>query len=200
MEDVDAADATRHEPEAEPARRQWLSRAHVAVAAILGLTVTTLALLFDLVPALKPDPRDRVGADVAVVALEPNVTIGEWIARGFTPEMQEKLRAKYPDQAADGGLLYVRTAVDGHKHDEVTLRYGVIVSTTQKSIPAGAIDAPPLDPVGISSPSERSVQTLWVPDLSDDDRDLFIRVELWDSDGMLALADSPTIRRGKLKR
>jgi hypothetical protein len=198
-EDVNAEAAARDEPRrAEPMRRQWLSRAHVTIAAILGLTATTLALLFDLVPALKPDPRDRVGADVAVFALEPDVTIGDWIARGFSSEIQKKLRARYLDRAAVGGLLYVRTAVDGHKHDRVTLRYSVFVIATQKRLPADAIDAPPLDPLDVTSPSERSVQTLWVPDLSDDHRDLFIRVELWDNDGMLAVADSPIIRRGKL--
>lgn len=187
-----AADRDHAQP-----REPWFKRLHLAAVAILGLAVTSVALLFDLAPGLKPDPRDRVGADVSVFALEPGVTIGQWLERGFAPGRRPKLGSGDVDESAEGELLYVRTAVDGHKHDEVTLRYGVYFADSHRRVPAGAIDSPEFPPLAVSSPSERSVQTLWVPDLSGEGA-LFVRVELWDENGMLAVADSATIRRGRL--
>jgi hypothetical protein len=169
----------------------------VVVAALLGLVTGASALVFQLAPGLKPDPRDRVGADVSIFALEPGVTIGDWITRGFPASERRRLSETYPDRAAIGELLYVRTAVDGHKHREVNLRFAVFDATTQRMIPPRRIDAPPIEPLPLSAPNERSVQLVWVPDLSQEDRDLFLRVELWDEAGMLAVVDSPHIREGQ---
>ena len=185
--------------DATQGRGRWWHRAQLATAAILGIVVTAVALVFDLAPGLRPDPRDRVGAEVSVFALEPGVTIGQWLDRGFRSGGRPTFGAVDVDRGAEGELLYVRTAVDGHKHDEVTLRYDVYFASTHKRVPDGAIDSPEFPPLAVSSPSERSVQTLWVPDLSAESA-LFIRVELWDSNGMVAVADSPTIRDGRLAR
>ena len=185
----------------EPARGEtpasWFTGARTAVAALVALATSIVSLLFTVAPALKPDPRDRVGADVSVFAVERNVTIGEWIARAFSGPEREVLRKRYPDRAALGELLYVRTSVDGHKHRRVTLRVSVVDSDTERRVPPQEIDAPPIAPVALSSPSERSVRAVWVPDLSHEPTGLFFRVELWDEHGMLAIADSRRLRRGR---
>jgi hypothetical protein len=177
--------------------RPTIGRANLVIAALLGLVTGTVALVFQLAPGLQPDPRDRVGADVSVFALEPNVTIGAWIKRGFPTHEQVALMKTYQDRAAVGEMLYVRTTVDGHKHREANLRFDVFNAETQQPIPRENIDAPPIEPLAISSPSERSVRLVWVPDLTQDERDLFFRVELWDDSGMLAVTDSPVVRRGR---
>jgi hypothetical protein len=186
-------------PEEEaPSRR--LKQAHVVITALLALITGAIALAFQIAPGLKPDPRDRVGADVTIFALEPGVTLGQWIQRGFPAGERAELEARYPDRAAVGELLYVNTAVDGHKHRDVTLRYAVYHGRRQTRIPDAAIDGPQLDPLSLSAPNERSVQVLWVPDLRAETTPLFVRVELWDEDGMLAVSDSPQIVRGRFDR
>jgi hypothetical protein len=135
---------------------------------------------------------------VAVFALEPGVTLDRWIDREFPPSQRAALHKRYPDGAARGELLYVRTVVDGHKHRDVTLRYGVYDAARHTRVPARNIDGPQLGALPLSAPSERSVKVLWVPDLSFEPGRLFIRVELWDDDGMLAVGDSPPVSKGRL--
>jgi hypothetical protein len=174
-----------------------ISQANVVVVAVLALVTGVVSLVFQLAPRLKPDPRDRVGADVSIFALEPNVTLGSWIQRAFPVSDHERLEKKYPDRGAVGELLYVRTTVDGHKHRSVTLRYDVFDADKQELIPPESIDAPPLGALKLTSPNERSVQLVWVPDFTQETRDLIIRVQLWDGDGLLAVTDSPRIKRGR---
>ena len=177
---------------------EFFTQARTAVAAVVALVTAIVTLLFQIMPWLKPDPRDRVGAEVSVFALERNVTIGEWIGRAFPSAEQSKLRKSHPDQGAEGELLYVRAAVDGHKHRKVRLRVEVFSSRTQKLVPPSEIDAPPIGAVTMSAPDERSVQAIWVPDLSHEPAGLFFRVELWDERGILAIADSPQLLKGRL--
>ena len=179
--------------------RPALKQAHVAVAALLGLATGAVALLFQLVPALKPDPRDRVGADLAIVALEPGVPLGRWIKRAFPAAEHEALAREYPNARAPGEMLYVRISVDGHKHRNVSVRYGVYDAKTERRVRLDAPPNGPSDSLTLSAPSERSVQMLWIPDLSLEPA-LFIRVELWDDDGILAVADAPRIVRGRFAR
>src|SRR3954453_16613431 len=175
----------------------FFTQARTAVAAVVALVTAIVTLLFQLMPWLKPDPRDRVGADVSVFALERNVTIGEWIARAVPPADQAKLRKSHPDRAAEGEVLYVRAAVDGHKHRKVRLRVEVLRRRTEKLVPPSEIDAPPIGAVKMSAPDERSVQAIWVPDLTHEPAGLFFRGGLWEEHGMLAIADSPPLRKGR---
>lgn len=177
--------------------RSLLSQTGVATTAIVALVASVVGLLFQLAPQLRPDPRDRVGAEISVFAVEPGATLGEWIARGFPPERQEALRRQYSDQGAGGELLYVRMAVDGHKHRDVALQYDVHHASNGQRVAPEDIDGPTLEPLELSSPSERSVQMLWIPSFRGEP-DVFIRVALWDGRGMLAVADSARIHDGRL--
>jgi hypothetical protein len=49
--------------------------------------------------------------------------------------------------------------------------------------------------INIDAPSERSVQLMWLPDLSAE-HDRFVSVELSDTDGLLAVANSQKIHKG----
>jgi hypothetical protein len=178
-------------------QRRLVTQANVVATALLALATGAVALLFQLAPWLKPDPRDRVGADVSIFALEPDVALGDWIERAVPPDEQAELARQYPNRSALGEMLYVRTAVDGHKHRDVSLRYAIYHAEDDTR---AVVDAPPGPTrMHLSSPSERSVQALWVPDLSFEPN-LFIRVELWDDEGMLAVADSPRIEEGRFAR
>lgn len=178
----------------------WFTQARTTAAALIAVAAAAVSLLFQIVPALKPDPRDHVGADVSVFALERNVTIGDWINRAFPASKRAALIDRYPDRTATGELLYVRTVVDGHKHHKVTLHFSVLSTKTQELVPPAEIDAPAIDPVKLSAPNERSVHAVWVPDLSNEPDGLYFRIELWDERGILAVADSPPLNHGRFSR
>ena len=59
-------------------------------------------------------------------------------------------------------------------------------------------DTPEIPPLEIDAPSRTSVQLLFVPSLQDlqDVPDTFVRIELLDDRGMLAVADTPTLHHG----
>jgi hypothetical protein len=192
---IDGHDAAA--PTSSSRFRSAVSRTHVVIAAVAGLVSVGVSLLFQLAPGLKPDPRDNVGADVAIVALEPGVRVREWIERGFRGERREGMMRTFGDQLDFAGeLIYVRVAVDGHKHEDVGLRYSLYSARTHRRLP-DAINFEPYSRIPIEAPSERSIQLLFVPELKFEP-DLFIRAELTDEDGVLAVADSRRIRAGKL--
>ncbi len=186
----------------EPARgarlRAAFSRTHVVIAAVAGLVSVGVSLLFQLAPDLKPDPRDSVGADLAVVAVEPGVSVRDWITRGFQGEQRVEMLRTYDGQLDfRGELIYVHVAVDGHKHKDVGLSYALYGAQSQRRLSnrLGWLD---FAKVRIEAPSQRSVQYLFVPDLSFE-RDLFIRAQLSTGEGVLAVADSGRLHRGKLR-
>lgn len=177
--------------------RSAFSRTHVVIAAVAGLVSVGVSLVFQLVPDLRPDPRDSVGADVAVVAVEPGVTVREWIQRGFRGEQRAVLTERFRTQLDFvGELIYVRVAVDGHKHKDVGLSYALYGADSHRRLP-DRLDFAPYARIRIDAPSQRSIQFLFVPSLRFE-RDLFIRAQLSDSDGVLAVADSGRLHKGKL--
>jgi hypothetical protein len=175
--------------------RRLVSQANVVAVALLTLTGAVIALLFQIWPALSPDPRDRVGADVSIFAIEPHVSISAWINRGFVPSERPKLHQRYPDDTTLGSLLYVRTTVDGHKHRHVTLSYRVYDAGSKRVLPPDLVDGPAPEALKLDSPSERSVTLFWIPSLKG--RRSFVRVQLWDDKEMLAVADTPEIVNDK---
>jgi hypothetical protein len=187
----------RRTPRRERVRAAF-SRTHVVIAAVAGLISVGVSLLFQLAPGLKPDPRDSVGADVAIVAVEPGVTVRDWIDRGFAGEQHAALVRDFRDQLDfPGELIYVRVAVDGHKHKDVELRYAVYRANSHRRLPDGGTFSP-YSRIRIDAPSQRSIQFLFVPDLSFEP-DLFIRAELRSRDGVLAVGDSGRLHAGRLR-
>ena len=185
----------------EPGRgarvRSAFSRTHVVIAAIAGLVSVGVTLLFQLAPELRPDPRDTVGADVSIVAVEPGVSVRDWIARSFQGEERDAQMRRFAEQLDfPGELIYVRVAVDGHKHKDVGLSYALYGAESQRRLP-DRLNFSPFSKIRVEAPSERSIQYLFVPDLRFE-RDLFIRAQLTDSDGVLAVGDSGRLHKGKL--
>lgn len=178
--------------------RAAFSRTHVVIAAVAGLVSVGVSLLFQFVPDLKPDPRDSVGADVSVVAVEPGVRVRDWIVRSFQGEERALEMRRFSEQLDfPGELIYVRVAVDGHKHKDVVLSYALYGAESQRRLP-DRLNFAPFSRIRIEAPSERSIQYLFVPDLRFE-RDLFVRAQLTDSEGVLAVGDSGRLHKGKLR-
>jgi hypothetical protein len=179
--------------------------AGTAITAVVALIASTVSLLYQLVPALKPDPREHVGADVSIYRIEPHLTLAEWVTRAFTGKKRKKLRHDLFDVAGNsrtfpGEGVYVKTTVDGYKHREVSLKVTLYDARTEEpynfDLPA-SLNRLRID---LDAPSRRSVQLLWIPDLTQEPRQFFIQVELSDKNGVLALDDSPTLRNGRIRQ
>jgi hypothetical protein len=102
-----------------------------------------------------------------------------------------------------GTVVYVRTEVDGYKHRAISIRVRLYVARSQRRAPT-RFAAPYRETSGarIDSPNRRSVQLLFLPDLRAEPTPEFLRVELIDaqSGSMLAVADSPELVRGRIRR
>jgi hypothetical protein len=199
--DEDGASTQSHD-RPKPA---WQGRFAI-ICALVALFASAIGLFWDFLPQYRPDPLDTVGADVSIFAVEPGVRLVDWLRRthgaDFGPAAREIFgrRPSASELRQPGELLYVRAQVDGHKHRDVSLRYRLYDGVTQKPV---ELPLPPslakVQRVKLEAPSQRSVQLLWTPDLRDEDG-AFIRVELTSEHGLLAVADSGTLRNGWVKR
>lgn len=183
----------------KPSRaRRFLGDTNLVLTAVAGLVAAGVALLFQFAPSLKPDPGDSIGADVSVVALERGATIGSWIQHGFSGAAEQAAqRAKYSGQLGfPGEIVYVRVAVDGHKHKNVSLSYRLFAAKSEK--PLTQLETAEYATLRMEAPSQRSVSMMFVPDLASAG-DVFVRVVLRDDTNVLAVADSRTISGGKLR-
>jgi hypothetical protein len=185
-------------------RHGWFT----TVCALLGLLTGALGLFWDFAPQYRPDPLDTVGADVAVVAVEPGVSVRRWLRAAYGEDSARaagEIFGRGPSRAElgqVGEMIYVRTQVDGHKHKNISLAYWLYMRGTDTPV---EVPLPPylarVQRSRLVAPSQRSVQLLWMPDFrSPDESDVFIRMELRSDRGLLAVADSATLHRGKLVR
>jgi hypothetical protein len=174
------------------------------VLATVALAGSIVTLLFTLVPDLKPDPHEKVGAAVDIVAVERNVSVRQWLHRAFPGDVDgaaEKLFGKHPVVPGyHGEVVYVRVQVDGFKHGHVFLAVRLYDARTQSVV---ELPSTPIDPARfatlssrkIDAPSRSSIQVLFLPNLAGTPH-YFLRAELYETGGVLALADSPTLIHG----
>lgn len=164
--------------------------------------------MFTLWPGLKPDPGDRLGADVSIFAVEPGVTYQSWVRR--TSNTAEEIRtraneyisqASIPGEAADphtrrqlllvkGSVIYVRLTIEGFKRGSVILRWSMYNARNNQRVPVSDFHDVRAGDINLDTPSDRSVAQLWVPPAPGQSK-VFIRVELVSREGtLLAVADS----------
>jgi hypothetical protein len=190
--------------------RRFASETRTFAAAMIALAAAAIGLLFQLVPSLKPDPRERIGAALQVHAIEPGVQLREWIAQAHPNDVDGKIEELFgtgqppPESLRQRGeVVFVRTQVDGFKHRAVTVRARLYNHRTQERVPT---PFPPLfaetSKVKIDAPNRTSVQLLFVGDLTHETEAEFLRIELIDSNSgeVLAVTDSPTLVRGRTRR
>jgi hypothetical protein len=105
-----------------------------------------------------------------------------------------------------GGCYMIADSALGevdYKHRAISIRVRLYVARSQRRAPT-PFAAPYRETSGarIDSPNRRSVQLLFLPDLRAEPTPEFLRVELIDaqSGSMLAVADSPELVRGRIRR
>jgi hypothetical protein len=185
-------------PPAPPAR-QAVGRGKAAWAllvALVALAGSATSLVFTLLPQLKPDPRDSVLAQLSVYAVEPNVSLGNYVteAYGSIAAAPKALHVPPSERGLAGDVVYVRTRVDGFKHRHVRLVANLYDAKTQVQVNRNALLGPAsARTIGLDTPSTSTVQLLWIYSLQGEPP-AFVRVEMFDATRMLAVTDSPIIR------
>ena len=172
--------------------------AWTAIVACVALASSVAALVFELWPGLRPDPRTRLGADVAVFTVDPNVTFEDHLGRiSFTKAQLNERLEKACKSAKSCGLLklhgdevYVRTTVEGFKRRSISMRIALYSATSRTRV-EGASDVD-VATEKLSSPSDRAVVPVWTPCPPAEGKRYFVRVELYHrgDDLLLAVADS----------
>ena len=176
------------------------------LVAALAFASSLTSLVFTLVPDLKPDPRDSVLAQLTVYAVDPDVTLRDYLtaAEGSGMRLPSNLSLATRAQLNGfvGDVVYVRTLVDGFKHRHVRLIWRIYDARTQHVIPTlDTANLPPplrnLSDVNLDTPSTSTVQLLWISSL-DGDEPTFVRIVMYDGTRILAIADSPVIRHNSV--
>lgn len=192
--------------------RRLSATAWAIIAATVALLGSAVTLIFTLVPSLAPDPREQVGAALTVVAVDPGVTLGDWAHRAFPDSWRDEFKRIFgtASPGADqlevlGDVIYVRTQVDGYKHRSVVMHTSVY-DREHDSPDAGRIDlekiakAPRIPALKIDAPDRSSVQLLFIPAVGQvaDVPCTFVRIELDDPHGALAISDTANLLHGAL--
>lgn len=191
------------EPDAKT--RRLSSTAWAILTAAIALAGSVVSLAFTLWPALKPDPLDQVGAALSVVAIEPNVRIEDWAEHAYPKSSQKVLQGIFGVERPSpgnldnrGAVIYVRTQVDGYKHRSVSLLWRLHKVKTGSRLPYERliVNAPRIPQLNVDAPDRSSVQMLFIPSLDRVPPELavFVRVELVDGSGTLAITDTPSLR------
>jgi hypothetical protein len=165
------------------------------VGALLAASISGTSLTFALVPGLKPDPKEKVGADLAVLALDTNV---DYSAYGNRPGRHIVAKAK-PEHP--GNVFYIRAHIEGFKRQSVRLKWFIYDPNGERR-PGSKTEASEQSIFEPDAPINTQVAQIWVREpgsfdpygewKSDEDENYFIRFELYSGDVLLAFKDSPT--------
>lgn len=180
--------------------KRLLRTAPGALTAIATLLTAVLGVTFVLVPSLRPLPRDKIEASLAVPTVEGQVDLLEWAKRQYPGdprgELHRLLGHPYRETDAAAGLVvYVRLRAEGFRRRSIQLRARVYDAATRR--PPDNLDTDEIIPesgqLRIDAPSRASVQLILLDDFSRIPGRYFVRVEAYDDGGMLAYADSQRI-------
>jgi hypothetical protein len=187
------------EPEARaPARARRLGvLGWTILVAAVAFASSAVALVFTLWPGLRPDPRDRLGAELSVFAVDPNVTYREWLTArsSFSEEEAEERLAAAQEQTPGllrvrGEVAYVRTHVEGFKRRSVAMRASLYERASQARVEG--VSNVEVAMQQLDAPSDEAVVPVWLPCPPEAGRSYFVRVELYHrgDNVLLAVADS----------
>jgi hypothetical protein len=176
----------------------------------VALASSLTALVFQIWPGLRPDPRAQVGGAVSVFAVEPDVTQDAFLqAISFSTAEWDRKRTAYVRAHCTGQntrtcahsvlgqlgeQIDVQTSVAGFKWRSIGIRASLYYANNRRRDPA-------LNNVNVAgeqldAPSDSAVIPIWMPCPENATKTYFARVELFDSrdDVLLAVGDSKPFR------
>lgn len=155
------------------------------VTSVVALALSGATLLYTVWPELKPDPHELLAASVDLQAIEPRVTLGEYLDRSN----RTLPGADAIDRAEKGALLYARVRIEGRKHDAVYLSVSYYNAKTKVRLPDASDSR--ITHLDIDTPNDQWVELVFVSNIRR--KPVFVRVALYDDRSMLAFTDSKPI-------
>lgn len=138
------------------------------------------------VPALRPDPREVLAAKLHVETVEPAVTLDAYLRR----TRQHLEGATQTDLRTRGYVVYLQIQIVGRKHGDLVLEQILYRASTQRRI----LDQGPTRDAFFQpdTPNDRWIAEVFVPEPPYEFA-VFVRLELFDGDSLMAFADTPRI-------
>jgi hypothetical protein len=172
---------TRRVRAATAVRTVW-SSAGVAIAVL----ASAIALGFSLWPALRPDPRESLAAELHVKTVERGVTLRDYLTRRDLPADAGPSALR-----AQGQVVYLQVLIKGRKHGELSLLQVLYNARTRRRIP-GQGDRRD-STFEADTPNDQWIYPVFVADANGWNVPVFVRLELFDRGILLAFADTPRL-------
>lgn len=172
---------------------RWLKRITLtALIAVVALIAGGVNLVYELWPGLKSDPGLQHSAQIAVLAMDKNVTYGAYRLRpGATPNPKPE-----PELSTDGNIFYIQMEMDGFKGKRAKLRWFTYDANNGDRLKFPFSSGHTFK---AKAPTHKSISQEWVqlPEPARHLKTYKIRFELYDSsDLLLAFADTQTFTTG----
>jgi hypothetical protein len=168
------------------------------IGALLAAIISGTNLTFELWPGLKPDPKEKVGADLKVLAIDKNVEHDDY---GHRPGKRVPVGRRMPVGAEGedlGNVFYLRAQIEGFKRQTLHLKWftynpnGERRKGTRQKAAVERVFEP-------EAPINTQVAQVWVREPgglikgkweSQAGQGYFVRFELYRGDVLLAYKDS----------
>jgi hypothetical protein len=162
-------------------RAAWSS-----AATVIAVVASAVALAFSAWPALRPDPRDVLAAKLHVETVEPAVTLGDYLRRTH----QHLEGASSSDLRTRGYVVFLQIQIEGRKHGGLELHQVLYRASTGRRIS----DQGPTQDTFFrpDTPNDQWIDQVFVP-TPPYDYPVFVRLELFDGESLMAFADTRPI-------
>lgn len=159
------------------------------IGALLAAIISGTNLTFELWPGLKPDPKEKVGAALDVLAIDKNVEYDDY---GHRPGRRVPVAAEGEDL---GNVFYIQARIEGFKRQTLRLKWFTYLPNyeREKRTREEAAVERVFEP---DAPINTQVAQVWVREPDGEGKGYFVRFELYRGDVLLAYNDSPRFSTG----
>jgi hypothetical protein len=156
--------------------------------AVIAAALSFTTFLFTIFPEWRPDPRERSDASITVLALDRNVSHGEYFRR-----VDRKVTCTVAQLSRDGNVVYLQVDAAGFKSSSIELRWFTYNAGNGRRLRNDDLRSSDDETTVFEprAPINRQVAAVWVPTaLPDADTSYFIRFELYSKDVLRAFVDT----------
>jgi hypothetical protein len=163
------------------------------VGVLLALGVSGTTLYYDVQPEKRPVVPTKVSAELTVLAVERNVSYGDYLRLHLHASKQELANARKNGLAGfPVDVVFVQAEIEGLRDRDTTLRWWLYDGRGRR-MPFDDVDEHRRAPHKQETLSDRFIFPVWVS-VPKDAAGSFVRVELYVRDVLLAMVDSPALR------
>jgi hypothetical protein len=159
-----------------------------SVGTAIAVVASAVALAFSAWPALRPDPGEVLAAKLHVETVEPAVRLDEYLQR--TGQRLEQ--AGQSDLRTRGFVVYLRIRIEGRKRAGLELHQVLYRASTGRRIRDQAVTTDAY--FRPETPNDEWIYQVFVIEPPPYDFGVFVRLELFDRESLLAFADTPALQ------